>query len=83
MSFRKTRTRTLIQLGGLVEKSGLLSLLELNLGDDLQRDPECFESVATLMGALGEIQDRLSREDADTQKILWCERGKITLSRES
>jgi hypothetical protein len=38
MTLRKKRTRTLIQLGGLVQKSGLLEPLQLKIGDDLQGD---------------------------------------------
>lgn len=83
MDYRKARTRTLIQLGGLIEKSGLLELLGINTGDDLQRDPDCFESAAILMGALGEIHFQLSSDTAHAQKILWAERGKVALSQES
>ena len=52
MQFRKARTRTLIQLGGLVEKSGLLEPLNITPGDDLQKDVEHLESTAILTGAL-------------------------------
>jgi hypothetical protein len=47
-SLRKARTRTLIQLGGLVEKAGLLETFEISLGLDLQKDPEIKEQVAAL-----------------------------------
>lgn len=33
---RKTRTRTLIQLGGLLDLTPLLTICGINLGDDLQ-----------------------------------------------
>lgn len=33
---RQSRTRTLIQIGGLVQKSGLLKAFEIELGMDLQ-----------------------------------------------
>ncbi len=83
MNCRKARTRTLIQLGGLVEKSGLLELLEINTGDDLQKDPECFEAASILMGAFAEIYSQLLLDTTDAQKILWAERGKVALGRES
>jgi Trm5-related predicted tRNA methylase len=51
MQFRKARTRTLIQLGGLVDKSGLLEPLNITLGDDLQKDYGHLESTAILTGA--------------------------------
>ena len=81
MNDRKARTRTLIQLGGLIEKIGLLEMLNLTPGDDLQRDPDCFEHAAILMGALGEIREILcgNEDEVVAQKILWSERGKEML----
>ena len=81
MDFRKARTRTMIQLGGLIEKSGLLDDLNLTPGDDLQRDPDCFDSAAILMGALCELLQNFNTEDEPAQKILWRERGKEILAR--
>lgn len=81
MDFRKARTRTMIQLGGLIEKSGLLDDLNLTPGDDLQRDPDCFDSLAILMGALCELHTALNTDDANAQKLLWRERGKEALGR--
>ena len=78
--FRKARTRTLIQLGGLVEKSGILEPLNIILGDDLQKDYEHQESTAILVGALAEIHQRCFGEEATAQKLLWAEKGKGILS---
>lgn len=78
MSLRKARTLTLIQLGGLVNKAGLLDPLDLHLGDNLQKDEENFDAVATLMGAFGELLPALQKDDA--QKLLWKERGKKALA---
>lgn len=79
MSFRKARTITLIQLGGLVVKSGLLEALELKVGDDLQRDESCLEGAAILMGGLGELRRMLESEDATGQRLIWAETGKKIL----
>jgi hypothetical protein len=79
--FRKARTRTLIQLGGLFEKSGLLESLNITLGDDLQKDFEHQESTAILVGALLEVRLRCFEEEALTQKMLWFERGKDLLGK--
>ncbi|MBX9804529.1 MAG: conjugal transfer protein TraD [Alphaproteobacteria bacterium] len=79
MSFRKARTRTLIQLGGLVEKSGLLEELGLKAGDDLQRNIECMEGAAILMGGLSELRRNLDGEATTGQKLLWAETGKKIL----
>jgi hypothetical protein len=79
MQFRKVRTRTLIQLGGIVDKSGLLEPLNITLGDDLQKDYEHLESVAILAGALSDLRVRLYDEDAEAQKMIWLEMGKGVL----
>lgn len=81
MDLRKARVRTLIQLGGLIEKSGILDDLNLSPGDDLQKDPDCFDSAAILMGALCELHTALNTDDASAQMVLWCERGKEALGR--
>ncbi len=63
---RRTRTRHLIELGGLVQKAGLVELLD--------------DDRATLLGALLEVADRLrglGRHDerpADL-KAIWRRRG--------
>ena len=73
---RKARTRTLIQLGGLMEKAGLLDCVDLTLGEDLQKDPETQDGVATLFGALLAIKQELHSPDRDAFKLIWKERGK-------
>jgi hypothetical protein len=78
MNLRKSRTRTLIQAGGLVEKAGLLALLNIHLGDDLQKNELHFDAVATLMGAFCDLSQTLQGDNA--QKLLWRERGKKALS---
>lgn len=54
---RKSRTRTLIQLGGLLNISPLLSLCEIELGDDLQISHQ--DKADTLLGLLSTICDNL------------------------
>ncbi len=76
---RRARTRTLIQLGGLLHKSGLTSLVDIEPGQDLQKDDECFDGVATLFGALLDLKNMWAQEDIEQQKILWMERGKREL----
>ena len=80
MQFRKARTRTLIQIGLIAEKSGLLEPLNITLGDDLQKDYDCLESVAILTGALSELRQTFYGEEADAQKMIWLERGKELLA---
>jgi len=78
MNLRKAQTRTKIQLGGLVYKAGLLDLLGIHPGDDLQKNEQIFDAVATLMGAFLDLVDPLQHDDA--QKMLWRERGKKALA---
>ncbi len=57
LGLRKTRTRTLIQIGGLVDKSGLTSMFEIEPGDDLQSDIFELDKAAALLGFLVEMAD--------------------------
>jgi hypothetical protein len=52
-SARKARTRTLIQMGGLLELTPLPSLCDISLGDDLQLDYP--DKAAILLGMLSEL----------------------------
>lgn len=78
MSVRKAETRTKIQLGGLIVKANLLEPLNIHLGDDLQKDEQHFDNIATLMGGLLDLAKPLQNDIA--QKVLWRERGKKTLT---
>ena len=49
---RRARTRSLIALGGLIKKSGLLETFQIELGRDMQKDPEMKEPVAALFKGL-------------------------------
>lgn len=78
---RKARTRCLIQLGGLAEKADLLECIGLEIGDDLQKDPETFEGAAILMGAFLSLYDTFHSEECEAQKLLWAARGKRELAK--
>ena len=77
---RRARTRTLIQLGGLIEKAGLLALLDLETGQDLQKEEDTRDAAATLLGALLFLKQFFDGEETETQKMLWRLRGKEALS---
>lgn len=66
-------------LRSLVEKCGLLELLNINLRDDPQKDYGCLESTAILIGALSELCGSFYREEAESQKMIWLKRGKGVL----
>jgi len=58
---RRERTRHLIELGGLVVKSGLVELTN--------------DDRAALYGAFLEIADTLASEQRDKVLVLWRRRG--------
>lgn len=66
---RRERTRHLIELGGLVQKSGLVELA----GDDR----------ATLYGAMLDLAGRAGGDDAANALALWKRRGKRAFDAES
>ncbi len=62
-SKRKARTRTLIQLGGLLDLTPLLSICKIELGEDLQLDHP--DKSATLLGILSHLCDQLPEHFTD------------------
>lgn len=59
---RRARTRSLIIIGGLVEKSGLVSTFDIALGADLQRDISMVHPIAALFKALLELNELAQNE---------------------
>lgn len=53
-SFRKARTKTLIQAGSLVKLVGLFDICGIKEGDDLQADMASRDKAATFLGILME-----------------------------
>ena len=70
-SHRSARTRTLIQLGGVVSLSGIASLLDIEEGDDLQLDFESKDKAAMLLGGLSELVTLL--ETSPELKNKWLQ----------
>ena len=66
---RRERTRHLIELGGLVQKSGLVELTD--------------DDRATLYGAMLELAARAGSEDGANSQVLWKRRGKRAFDPES
>jgi hypothetical protein len=73
-SFRKARTRTLIQLGGLIEKSGLLHRMEIMIGSDLQKDDDMYAPMLRLFGGLCDLNKQIEEDPALLR--LWEIKGK-------
>jgi len=59
---KKARTRTLIQLGGILVKSGLVDHLGIPLGVDLQNHPEYTSKSFELLEILEGCLDKKRRE---------------------
>ena len=70
---RRARTRSLIQLGGLIEKAGLLDTFQLTLGEDLQKDPETKESICALYKGLLVLNEMAQSKDVSLP--LWSQQG--------
>lgn len=66
---RRERTRHLIELGGLVQKAGLVDLAD--------------DDRATIYGALLELVGKARSENADDTLALWKRRGKRTFDMEA
>ncbi len=66
---RRTRTRHLIELGGLVQKAGLVELAD--------------DDRATIYGALLELAAKAGTDDAGDTLALWKRRGKRAFDAES
>jgi Conjugal transfer protein TraD len=66
---RRKRTRHLIELGGLVAKSGVVDLT----GDDR----------ATILGALLWMADRLKSDQGEHARALWAAKGRLAFDMDS
>ena len=64
-SKRKARTRTLIQMGGLLDITSLPSICGIKLGDDLQL--EYKEKAAVLLGILAKCAESLPDTLSDAE----------------
>lgn len=77
---RKLRTRTLIQLGGLLDLTPLLAICGIQLGDDLQLEHR--DKAAMLLGILittaNQLPDTISEEEISKFKQLGASFLKIT-----
>lgn len=75
---RKAETRTKIQLGGILIKSGITDFFSISVGSDLQLDEQEREKVMLLLGALIEMNEKLSLNQ--TQKEEWALLGGSALA---
>jgi Conjugal transfer protein TraD len=59
---RMQRTRTLIQVGGLVSLTGLLDRFDIHLGEDLQIDLNQMDKAATLLGVFICVMEQIPHD---------------------
>lgn len=78
---RRARTRSLIQLGGLIEKAGLLETFGIELGLDLQKDLTMKEPIAALFKGLLDLNESAQTDHAHF--ALWSQEGLQELSARS
>lgn len=78
-SHRKRRTRTLIQLGGLVTLAQLHEVCGLEIGDDLQDDCHAKHKAEILLGILQTVFEQLPLPLSDTLQASFQEKGKRIL----
>lgn len=74
-SERRARTRTLIQLGGLLNMIGFATYVGIDEGEDLQLDLTATDKAATLLGILLETFQDLPEAPDLEQLNTWKETG--------
>lgn len=73
--YRKMRTRTLIQAGGLLSLSGYLAFCGVEEGEDLQLDLETRDKAAMLLGILSESLGQLPEAPSPQHWEHWKKIG--------
>ncbi len=70
---RRARTRSLVQLGGLLELAGTLEVFDIPLGVDLQKDISVKNNIAALFKGLLELNELTKSSEVDLK--LWALQG--------
>ncbi len=76
---RRARVKSLIQIGSLAEKAGLLKTFDFPVGRDFQRDGELKMQIAALYQGFLVLSDIANSEDGHIQ--LWGYQGLAALSK--
>lgn len=66
---RRARTRSLIQLGGLLEHAGTLDVFNIPLGVDLQKEPSVKNNIAALFKSFLVINDMVASGELDLELL--------------
>lgn len=70
---RRARTKSLIQLGGILELAGTLDIFGIPLGVDLQKDASVKYNIAALFKGLLELNKIATSSEVDLK--LWALQG--------
>ena len=73
-SQRRARTKSLIQLGGLLELAGTLDVFGIPLGVDLQKDVSVKNNIAALFKGLLELNE-MAKSSEMVDLNIWALRG--------
>ncbi len=76
---RRARVKSLIEVGALVEKAGLLKTFDLPLGRDFQKDPELKMQVSALYKSLLFLNEMVASGEAHIPT--WSEQGLAALAK--
>lgn len=82
-TLRKARTRTLIQVGSLVNLAGLFEVCGIEEGDDLQLDITSRDKAANLLGILTHVMDTIASSPSQSELNKWKETGIMMLKKTS
>lgn len=80
---RKARTRTLIQVGSLVNLAGLFEVCGIEEGDDLQLDITSRDKAAILLGILTHVMNTITLSPSQSDLNKWKETGIMMLKKAS
>lgn len=81
LGLRRARTRSLISLGGLMKKSGLLETFYIELGLDLQKDVTMKEPIAALYKGLLVLKEMVESGEISLQ--IWTAQGLEELAKKA
>ena len=74
------RTRTLIQVGGMIHMLDFLDLFDLKVGDDLQLDHTKINDAIMMLGYFSDVRNQTPKSFNDEQKKQFLLKGKAILN---
>lgn len=72
---RMSRTRTLIQMGGLLSLVNIPNYFDIEIGDDLQTDLEKRDQSMMLLGLLVTVSEQMPASYSEDRKLEFKNKG--------